>query len=291
MWASINRRESRVKDTLRLIELLVPVSLIAVAWWRIGVGVQEGNVPLITWMVMAEAAVILMLLLTRQALYKELNNFLPKELLGRKALPAIDNNVSLIIQFAEIVIGNTIIVGMIIQVLPLYQWRLGDTVNACIFTGGAVLFAVLAIVRAAVSRKQERRVDASQAGVVAPHRLLKVLMALKWDTPWARCGYVIILKVMPQCFQAIAIVWLGGRVDVFGVLALSLLGCFRLLYAWRGWRAARKSVVQTAIYACTVADLMSMLVILGATLYTAGFLEIPSFLFGETETLTIVMVW
>lgn len=230
------------KRRLLLTQLVI---LIGFVWWRIREGVLNKQAPLFSWMVLAETAVIIMLILTLQRF---------GELVAHRAGVRIDETgargkiASLILQFLVILVGNTFVVWLMWR--EGVVWKTGDWVNVI-----TAAFALSPLPFFAVLR---------QCGVSWAW-----LEKLRWNAPWAKCWYVMALKVFPQVVQAVVIFNGGGRVDFLGVILLAILGFVRLLDASGDFRVNRSAMTAQALITSTIFDFMSVLGIFAAMLTRA----------------------
>ncbi|HET9411564.1 MAG TPA: hypothetical protein VFO38_01850, partial [Candidatus Saccharimonadales bacterium] len=220
------------------------LAVIAIVWWRINVGILEGRSPLLSWMVLAETACVIMLILATQQLAKlaATHTEAISDAAGLSA--ARSKTASLIVQFSLIIAGNTLAVVLIFA--EDLKWLSADWLNVIVAAAcmsPLVVFEVL------------RRINASWRWLKAMGPFLE---ALRWSKPWAKCWYVLALKAFPQATQTVVVFSGAGRVDIWGVVFLCLLGAFRLYEAWGVRKVDKKSPVARALLVSTVADFVTM---------------------------------
>ena len=230
--------------------------VIVVVWWRINVGIAAGRPPLVSWMILAKTACAIMLILAVQQLAKLAADRLKENADLLRISAAKAKTVSLIVQFTLIIIGNTIAVGLIFY--EGVKWTPFDWLNVIVASVGMLPMLAFEVLR---------RIDASWRWL---NDMQPLLEKFRWSTPWAKCWYVLALKAFPQATQTV-VVFLGlGRVDMWGVAFLFVLGSFRLYEAQGLHKSDNGSVVARALLVSTVADFVTMAALFTVVLMRMG---------------------
>ena len=203
--------------------------------------------PLITWMVMAGTAVVVLIWLTLQV-YKtwaavEADN--PEKWEVRMSLAL------LVLQFVIIFIGNSVVVAL--MVAYGIKWKPADETNLRLGIAATVLFIGIQVVR----KLWPNLPIASQLGV---------------SMPWAKCYYTVALKAAPQVLQALSITRGQGRVDLLGISMLLLQGIVRVIQAYLPYKReksvprAQRNANAASLWTSARVDLLTMGLVGGATI-------------------------
>lgn len=240
------------KSWTRRVIIAAVLAVIVIVWWRINTGIIEGRPPLISWMILAKIACAIMFVLAMQQLAKLAADLLKEGADRLRISAAKAKTVSLIVQFLLIIVGNTIAIALI-----FYQgakWTPFDWLNVIVASAAmSPMFAFEAL----------RRVDASWRWLNA---MQPVLETFRWGTPEAKCLYILALKAFPQASQTVVVLLGLGRVDIWGVIFLFVLGSFRLYEAWGVRKFDGKSRLARALLVSTVADFTTMTALLAVVL-------------------------